>query len=478
MVYVCRFDESRTIEYVSDGSYDLTGYLPGELTQNRKLSFNELIYEDDRARVLDELWVAIQNHASYSLIYRIVTKLGGIQWVQDRGSGILTPGGEFVGLEGMLIDVTEMMSSKVNFDRQVDRFLALRKIDIAITGSSELKVILDVLLDQAINQLQIDAADVLIYDAKTQTLEFIHGRGFSSLVPKHVRLPLGMSFAGLALREHQIIRLTSISNLMKELGRFPHVADDSFQFYLGVPLIIKGVTKGILEIFHGTYIEPDVEWFEFLEALAGQAAIAIENSMLFYELQRSHGELTRAYDATLEGWSRALELRDQGTEGHTQRVTDVSVLLAQRIGLSDQEIVHVRRGALLHDIGKMGIPDKILLKPGPLSAEEWDIMRQHPVYAYELLSTIPNMERSVEIPYCHHERWDGTGYPRGLKGENIPISARIFAVVDVWDALLSNRPYRPAWSRPDTIAYILEQRGAIFQSEIVDAFMGLDIHTG
>jgi putative nucleotidyltransferase with HDIG domain len=265
---------------------------------------------------------------------------------------------------------------------------------------------------------------------------------------------------------------------MKELGRFPHVADDSFQFYLGVPLIIKGVTKGILEIFHGTYIEPDVEWFEFLEALAGQAAIAIENSMLFYELQRSHGELTRAYDATLEGWSRALELRDQGTEGHTQRVTDVSVLLAQRIGLSDQEIVHVRRGALLHDIGKMGIPDKILLKPGPLSAEEWDIMRQHPVYAYELLSTIPNMERSVEIPYCHHERWDGTGYPRGLKGENIPISARIFAVVDVWDALLSNRPYRPAWSRPDTIAYILEQRGAIFQSEIVDAFMGLDIHTG
>ena len=182
-------------------------------------------------------------------------------------------------------------------------------------------------------------------------------------------------------------------------------------------------------------------------------------------------ELERAYDATLEGWSRALDLRDKETEGHSRRVTDAALALAKTFGMSDDALVHMQRGALLHDIGKVGIPDSILLKPGPLSDEEWAIMKMHPVYAHELLSPIPFLHPTLDIPYCHHERWDGTGYPRGLSGEDIPIAARIFAVVDVWDALRSDRPYRMAWSEERVYKHIASLAGTHFDPAVVDVFL-------
>ncbi|MDD3699878.1 MAG: HD-GYP domain-containing protein, partial [Atribacterota bacterium] len=180
-----------------------------------------------------------------------------------------------------------------------------------------------------------------------------------------------------------------------------------------------------------------------------------------------------AYDTTIEGWAQALELRDRETEGHTRRVADLTVKLAQALGVKSEDLIHIRRGALLHDIGKMGIPDRILLKPGPLTPEEWEIMKKHPVYAWELLSPIKYLRPALDIPYYHHERWDGTGYPRGLKGEEIPLSARIFAVVDVWDALTSDRPYRPAWSQEKALQYIKEQSGHHFDPRVVEKFLGL-----
>ncbi len=180
-----------------------------------------------------------------------------------------------------------------------------------------------------------------------------------------------------------------------------------------------------------------------------------------------------AYDETIEGWSHALDLRDKETEGHTQRVTEMALHLARAMGVTDVELVQVRRGALLHDIGKMGIPDPILLKPGPLTDEEWVIMRKHPVYAYELLAPITYLKPALDVPYCHHERWDGSGYPRGLKGEQIPLVARIFAVVDVWDALTFDRPYRPAWPKEKVRRYIMEQTCKHFDPRVVEAFMEL-----
>jgi response regulator RpfG family c-di-GMP phosphodiesterase len=196
------------------------------------------------------------------------------------------------------------------------------------------------------------------------------------------------------------------------------------------------------------------------------------------DLQRLNVELALAYDTTLEGWSRALDLRDKETEGHSQRVTEMTLRLARAMGMGQSELVHVRRGALLHDIGKMGIPDSILLKPALLTEEQTAIMRRHPVYAYELLSPIDYLRPALDIPHCHHEKWDGTGYPRGLKGEQIPLAARIFAVVDVWDALRSDRPYRPGWSEDRVREHIWTLAGTHFDPKVVTVFLDGGVAAG
>jgi len=188
-------------------------------------------------------------------------------------------------------------------------------------------------------------------------------------------------------------------------------------------------------------------------------------------LQLAHSRLQEAYEKTIEGWVRALDLRDRETEGHTQRVTELTLRVAAKLGFSDEEMVHIKRGALLHDMGKMAIPDEILQKPGPLDEEEWKKMRQHPVYAFEMLSNISYLHPALEIPFFHHERWDGSGYPRGLKGEEIPLAARMFAIVDVWDALSSDRPYRKKLPRNEVIAYLREKSGTLFEPRLVDIFL-------
>jgi len=194
---------------------------------------------------------------------------------------------------------------------------------------------------------------------------------------------------------------------------------------------------------------------------------------LLDERQQAAEELALAYDATLTGWSRALELRDHETEGHSRRVTTMTVRMAMEMGVSGASLEHIRRGALLHDIGKMGIPDAILLKPGPLSEEEWDVMRRHPGIAYDLLSPVTYLRDALEIPWCHHEKWDGTGYPRGLRGEEIPFAARIFAVVDVWDALSNDRPYRRAWPVARVREHIASLSGTHFDPRIIEVFLPL-----
>ncbi len=211
-----------------------------------------------------------------------------------------------------------------------------------------------------------------------------------------------------------------------------------------------------------------------LKALALQASLAVDNATLFSDLQGDIVDLPRAYDAALEVWVRALDQRAGEAEGHTHRVTDLTVRLARAMRFSKADLVHVRRGAQLHDIGKMSVPDRILLKPGALTDEEWAIMRRHPIYAYELLMPIAYLQPAVDIPYCHHEKWDGTGYPRGLRGEEIPLAARIFAVVDVWDSMREGRPYRPAWPSDQVRLYIREQAYTHFDPKVVEAFLGVD----
>jgi PAS domain S-box-containing protein len=189
------------------------------------------------------------------------------------------------------------------------------------------------------------------------------------------------------------------------------------------------------------------------------------------ELLKTSEELKAAYNATLQGWSHALELREHETAGHSQRVVKMTIEIARRFNFSEEEILHIQRGALLHDIGKMGIPDSILLKPGPLSENEWMVMRQHPIFAKQLLSGIPYLTQAMDIPYYHHERWNGTGYPNGLRGEEIPLAARIFAVIDVWDALNSNRPYRNGWEAGQIYTYLKENSGVLLDPNVVEVFL-------
>jgi response regulator RpfG family c-di-GMP phosphodiesterase len=211
---------------------------------------------------------------------------------------------------------------------------------------------------------------------------------------------------------------------------------------------------------------------ELAEAQGRRARRAAEQALRDRE-QQAVLELAAAYEATLEGWARALDLRDRSTEGHSRRVTDLTVRLARMMGVSEADCVHIRRGALLHDIGKMGIPDSVLRKPSALSPEEWAIMRRHPGYAQELLAPVEYLRPALDIPYCHHEKWDGTGYPRGLKGKDIPLAARMFAAVDIWDALRSDRPYRPAWPAQKALEHVAALAGTHLDPEVAMAFLEL-----
>ncbi len=355
-------------------------------------------------------------------------------------------------------------------ERRLQQLGALRLIDLAITASLDPRVTLNVLLDQVTEQLGMDAAAVLLPVGGLQMLEYTAMRGFRGKVMIRSQIRLGEGFLGQAALERRLVHIPDLQ-AAGEAQQAPALAREGFVTGFAVPLLAKGQVKGVLGLFHRAYFPPDGEWLEFLEALAGQAAVAIDNAALFDSLQKSHAELEMAYEATLEGWAKALELRHDETKGHSQRVVELTLRLARLLGLDDQELRHLRRGALLHDIGKIGIPDNILTKPGPLTEEEWRIMQLHPVFAYELLSPISYLRSALDIPYCHHEKWDGSGYPRGLQGEAIPLAARIFAVVDVWEALNSERPYRRAWSRDKVKKYLREQAGRHFDPRVVEVFL-------
>ncbi len=257
-------------------------------------------------------------------------------------------------------------------------------------------------------------------------------------------------------------------------SRFLRWGDTSYVHgWMAVPLIARGEVIGYITLDNRKPAAYSQDQAKLAQAFSNQAAIAIQNARLFEGIQNSLRELNEAYETTIEGWSRALDLRDRETEGHTLRVTELTLKMAEAMGFSDDERVHIRRGALLHDMGKLGVPDRILLKPDTLTDEEWEIMRLHPLYAYEMLAPIEYLRPALAIPFSHHERWDGSGYPRELKGEAIPLVARIFAVVDVWDALTSNRPYRPAWSQPATLEYLKKNAGVQFDPEVVKMFLQL-----
>jgi PAS domain S-box-containing protein len=467
VVYTSELGASGAWQYVSPQIESLLGFTPEEWLADPNLWYQQMHPADrDSQANLEEQTYAGGNR-TFDSKYRIKARDGREVWVRDTAY-ILPPQRNGLPIvQGVLVDITQQMQAEEHIKHQVERLKALSTIDMFIAGGTDLRLTMQTILNQAASQLRVDAADILLLNPSMHVLEFAEGVGFRTRSVRQVVLRVGEGFAGRVVLERETITHQDAALIASQ----PALAEEGFASYFGMPLIAKGEVKGVLEIFHRSQLDVDSEWMDFLESLAGQAALAIDNASLFDSLQRSNLDLGMAYETTLEGWSAALDLRDKETEGHTQRVTNLTLRLAEAMRLGERERVHMRRGALLHDIGKMGIPDRILLKPDQLTEEEWEIMRQHPTYAYNLLSPISYLRPALDIPYCHHEKWDGTGYPRQLKGEAIPLSARIFAVADVWDALCSDRPYRLAWTKEKALEHIKSLSGVHFDPNVVELFL-------
>lgn len=378
-------------------------------------------------------------------------------------------------IEGIIIFSQDITASKLaddNTRQEIKRLTTLRQIDLTILSNTDLTVISDVVLDHVTTNLEVDAAMILLFDPHTLHLRKHRARGFNSYSFQDFDIKMGAGITGKIALERQPMAIPNLAHEARFL-RTSMVTREGFVSYFGAPLLARGEVLGVLELFHRSECHPDSSWLNFFEIVAGQVAIAIDHVKTLGDLQRANLDLLLAYDHTIEGWAKTLELRDIETEGHSQRVTELTGRLAARLGYRDADLVHIRRGALLHDIGKLGIPDAILFKPGPLEAAEWQVMQSHPRIATDLLAQIPFLKNSVSIPLHHHEKWDGSGYPDGLKGEAIPEAARIFAIVDVWDALSSDRPYRKLWPRQKIIAHLQEERGGHFDPRVLDAFIDL-----
>ena len=357
-----------------------------------------------------------------------------------------------------------------------------------LLGEHNLQTILDQTIKVVSDVLQVEYATLALVAPDGKMYSIRAGLGFpSKKIQETVEFQVSDNSAiSKSIRTKMPVIIPDV-NLEIRLKTYTADHDVKLTSLLIVPMLMGEEALGGIAVYSQSPRQWSEDEIRLLSLLANQTAIAIENTRLFEaeHTARKHAEvlhmqtiqqaqdLTLAYETTIEGWSRALDLRDKETEEHTLRVTNLTLQLAQAFGVSDTELKHIRRGALLHDIGKMGIPDTILHKSGALSDEERAMMRQHPQLAYEMLSPIAYLLPALDIPYCHHEKWDGTGYPRGLTGGEIPLAARIFAVVDVFDALTSNRPYRPAWTTKKALEHIREQAGMHFDPQIVNAFLRL-----
>jgi putative nucleotidyltransferase with HDIG domain len=386
-------------------------------------------------------------------------------------------------------DITRVSQGLLDLEQKVDRELksgqselaALMGVGRAINSSLDRQRVLEAVMDALIKLTSAERGFLMMLDPATGKLEFEVARGMSNVNLGADEFKLSMTVVRRVAQTGEVIVTTNA----QEDPRFANqmsVASYKLRSILCAPLKSKHELMGVIyvdnKIHSGMFGEQDRE---LISAFADQAAVAIDNARLFQELKATNFDLERAkielevaYEATLKGWVDALDLRDKETNGHTQRVTVLTERLARAMGVRDEELVHIRHGALLHDIGKMAIPDKILLKADKLTEEERVCMQEHPSKAYKMLHPIEFLQPAIVIPQCHHEKWDGTGYPLGLKGEEIPFYARIFAVVDVWDALTTDRPYHKALPHDVVRQKIKADAGKHFDPRVVDAFLLLE----
>ena len=378
-------------------------------------------------------------------------------------------------------DISRMTQSLSDLEQSTNDDLKVRQSQLgalmgvgqAINSSLGLNGVLEQVMDTLIELMRAERG-FLMLRGSTGELSVRIARGIAHVNLEEESFKVSRTIVRRVAESGEPILTTNAKDDPRFVGQVS-VAAFQLRSILCAPLKIKDHLIGVLYVDNraraGIFQEPDLG---LIKAFADQAAVAINNAQLFDDLQEKNRELEEAYQATLEGWVQALDMRDKETEGHTQRVTILTQRLARSMGISDEEMVHITRGALLHDIGKMAISDKILLKPDKLTEEERAVMQKHPEYAYEMLKRIEFLLPAIHIPYCHHEKWDGTGYPRRLKGEEIPFSARIFPVIDVYDALISDRPYRSGLPVDEVMEMIRKDAGTHFDPQVVEAFLAMD----
>lgn len=389
---------------------------------------------------------------------------------------------------GLIKDISAIMQSLVGLEQSVigqvksgqNQLGALMGIGRTINSSLGLERVLEEVMDSLIELMRAERGFLMLRESNGELKERIARRiNHSNLDKESVKVSRTIVDKVVATGE---AILTTNAQQDPRFENQMSVAAYQLRSILCAPLKIKDRLIGVIYVDNrahaGIFQERELG---LITAFADQAAVAIDNARLFENLEKTNLkleaaniELKIAYEATLLGWVHALDMRDKETEGHTQRVTTLTERLAQLMGVGDDELVHIRRGALLHDIGKMAIPDSILLKPGPLTDDERELIQQHPVYAYKMLNNIEFLRPAIDIPHYHHEKWDGTGYPEGLSGENIPFPARVFPVIDVWDALTSDRPYRKGLPPDEVRERIKAGAGKHFDPNVVDAFMQMD----
>ncbi|MFV2073580.1 MAG: HD domain-containing phosphohydrolase, partial [Thermoanaerobaculales bacterium] len=445
------------IVFANTAIAEILGYTVEELLALTPEQVEASVHQEDRAlvwgRYRDRL-AGKEAPPRYEM--RMIRSDGKTCWAEIMASRV-----EFDGrpaIQAALADVTTRVRKEMEQR-------AIATVATSLRAAEDRSEMVSTILDQVESLLNAEGVALAMHDEISGDVVFESARGaWTAMIGRRMSCTEGLT--------GQVFETgaTYVSNdvLKTEKVLWPSILEKT-PAVAGVPLIAGKVTIGVLWMGRSGSISEDDTIV--LTAIGEMIASALRRLTLNEALRRSHRELTDAYDGTLEGWARALELRDTDTEGHTRRVADMTVQLGRALGCGHQETIQLRRGALLHDIGKMAIPDRVLNKPGPLNDDEWQIMRRHPEHAFDMLSRVAYLRPALDIPYGHHEKWDGSGYPRGLAGEDIPLAARIFAVVDVWDAVRSDRPYRKAWPHEKAVRYLRDQAGRHFDPRVAGVFL-------
>jgi PAS domain S-box-containing protein len=416
--FIVRWKPDGTRTFVNDAYYRYFGITPEQAIST---SFVPLVVEEDRLAIEEKIVRLTTGVAdSETEIHRVIRPDGSIGWQEWTDQSIRDEAGNIIEFQSIGRDITERKQAEEALRKSEEKFAkAFRSSPTIITIT------------------QLNNGKILEVN-----------EAFEKIMGYTREEALGKTTVQLDIWRSQ----TDRDDFMRAFYANSQLKNAEVQFR----------TKG------GNYITC-LYSAELIELDGEKCLLSVIEDIT--ERKRAGEALAEAYDTTLEGWAKALELRDKETEGHSRRVTETTLIVARAMGFNEEALIHIRRGSILHDIGKMGIPDDILRKEGPLTAEERQIVLKHPDTAYNLLKQISYLEKALEIPYCHHEKWDGTGYPRGLKGEAIPLSARIFAVVDVWDALSSDRPYRSTWPREKIEQYLISESATHFDPHVVTIFL-------